>query len=653
MRLAGLSSPISHNPRPQRLTAVRRTAAVVLLSLLAIYAALFAAASPSYAEPGDRITSYDIQYDVQANGDVKVTETIDYSFAGYGRHGIYRYLITRGEADADRDRVYEISGFSVSSPTGAPTDVSESTEVADDGRTYYEKYQIGSQDLTVDQAETYVLTYTISGALNPQENADTELYWNATGNQWDADIEAVTVAVTAPGGVQQVTCFAGPRGSEDPCESAEISGEDASYSASNLSYGSEMTIVAGLDPAEVAANPVYESPPSWTDRNGFTPVNIGLGVVALGLVSAYGVRSQRRARDMRFVGVPPGVVPSAAELKARGNGVGQKPDDGTINPPVAFSPPRDVSPAEASYLRRPGPDSDQLAATILDLAYRGAIRIVGDDDDDRTLVAADLSRATAAHEKRLVNALFRGGRTEVSLNYEPKPGVAGPLNKAEEVFKSGLVERIAQDKFFNGPVVGGGRKALAAFGWLLIGAGAIGAFFGLMTTSEPGGATAFTWWGLVALIAGIILLVLSRTGEGQGRTAVGRAVMDQIEGFELYLRTAEADQLKFEEGEDIYSRYLPWAVVFDITHRWSRVCSQLIAEGRIPAQPAWYSGPWDPMHTYVWVAAFNSNVSSSTASAPPMPSSSVGGSGTGFGGSSGFSGGFSGGGGGGGGGGSW
>lgn len=629
---------------------VRRIGAAVLLLVLALYAALFAAAGPSYAEPGDRIMQYDISYTVLANGDVMVSEKIQYYFAGYSRHGIYRTLITRAPADDGRDRVYEISDFEVTSPTGAATDVEQSTEVAVDGRTQHQRYQIGSADLTVSELETYEISYTISGALNPQENGDTELYWNATGNQWDAEIENISVAVTAPGGVQQVACFVGPTGSDTPCESAEITGPRANFAESDLGYGSQLTIVAGVDPAEVTANPVFEDPPTWADRNGFTPVNLGIGVVVLGLIAGYGVRSQRRARDMRFVGVPPGVVPTAAELKARGNGVGQKPDDGSVKAPVAFSPPRDITPAEASYLRRPGPDADQLAATILDLAYRGAIRIVGDDDDDRTLVAADLSRATAVHEKQLVDAIFRG-RTEVSLNYEQKPGVAGPLNDAADVFTEGLAERVRRDKFFNGPVVGGGRKALAALGWLLIGGGAIGAFFSLMTTSDPGGATSLTWWSLVALVGGIILLVLSRTGEGQGRTAVGRAVMDQVEGFELYLRTAEADQLKFEEGEDIYSRYLPWAVVFDIVHRWSRVCAQLVAQGRIPAQPAWYSGPWDPMHTYIWVSAFNSNVGSSTAPAPPV--SSAGGSGTGFSGSSGFSGGFSGGGGGGGGGGSW
>ena len=130
------------------------------------------------------------------------------------------------------------------------------------------------------------------------------------------------------------------------------------------------------------------------------------------------------------------------------------------------------------------------------------------------------------------------------------------------------------------------------------------------------------------------------------RTADGRAVCDQVEGFKTYLATAEADQLRFEEGEDIFSKYLPWAIVFELADRWAKICGDLVAMGRLPdATPYWYVGNYN-------MAAFNTGflTSSLTTAATPAPSS--GSSGTGFGGGSSFGGGgFSGGGGGGGGGG--
>ena len=57
---------------------------------------------------------------------------------------------------------------------------------------------------------------------------------------------------------------------------------------------------------------------------------------------------------------------------------------------------------------------------------------------------------------------------------------------------------------------------------------------------------------------------------------------DQVEGFRKYLATAEADQLRFEEGEDIFSKYLPWAIAFNLADRWAKVCADLVAMGRLP-----------------------------------------------------------------------
>jgi uncharacterized membrane protein YgcG len=141
-----------------------------------------------------------------------------------------------------------------------------------------------------------------------------------------------------------------------------------------------------------------------------------------------------------------------------------------------------------------------------------------------------------------------------------------------------------------------------------------------------------------------VAVIRAKLKRGQ-RTAEGRAVCDQVEGFRSYLATAEADQLKFEEGEDIFSKYLPWAIIFELADRWAKICGDLVAMGRLPNEtPYWYIGNHQ-------MAAFNTAFLTSpiTAAATPVASSS-GAGGTGFGGGSSFGGGgFSGGGGGGGG----
>src|SRR5215217_798782 len=154
---------------------------------------------------------------------------------------------------------------------------------------------------------------------------------------------------------------------------------------------------------------------------------------------------------------------------------------------------------------------------------------------------------------------------------------------------------------------------------------------------------------LIPLLPIIITVAVIRAKLKRGqRTAEGRAVCDQVEGFRTYLATAEADQLRFEEGEDIFSKYLPWAIVFELADRWAKICSDLVAMGRLPdATPYWYVGNYH-------VGAFNTGFLTGSLTSAATPAPSAGSSGSGFGGGSSFGGGgFSGGGGGGGGSGSW
>ncbi len=155
---------------------------------------------------------------------------------------------------------------------------------------------------------------------------------------------------------------------------------------------------------------------------------------------------------------------------------------------------------------------------------------------------------------------------------------------------------------------------------------------------------------LIPLLPIIITVAVIRFKLRRGqRTAEGRAVCDQVEGFKTYLATAEADQLKFEEGEDIFSKYLPWAIIFELADRWAKICGDLVAMGRLPnVDPYWYVGNYH-------MAAFNTAfLTSSLTSGGHAGRPSSGAAAPGFGGGSSFSGGgFSGGGGGGGGGGSW
>ena len=64
------------------------------------------------------------------------------------------------------------------------------------------------------------------------------------------------------------------------------------------------------------------------------------------------------------------------------------------------------------------------------------------------------------------------------------------------------------------------------------------------------------------------------------RTAEGSAVLAQARGFEQYLKTAEANQIRWEEAQDIFSRYLPYAIVFGVAERWAEVFQEVARRPR-------------------------------------------------------------------------
>ncbi len=114
------------------------------------------------------------------------------------------------------------------------------------------------------------------------------------------------------------------------------------------------------------------------------------------------------------------------------------------------------------------------------------------------------------------------------------------------------------------------------------------------------------------------------------------------------------DQLRWEEGQDIFSQYLPYAIAFGCAERWAGIFAELAARGAPVPEPAWYGGYY--MHNYLMWSAIGHSMDgigqsfqdSIQANAAAQAEGSYG-----SGGGSGFSGGGFGGGVGGGGGGSW
>ena len=615
-----------------------RLARLLLALVLACGVVLTSAllgARPAAAASADQIDDYEITYDVRPSGVVRVVETITYRFGdSSGRHGIDRLLVTREKYDDQQDAVYTIDHIDVSTPDPDVSDQwSRSDSDTQGGRQVTTRIRIGDPQQTVPApTATYVIAYDLSGAVRTFPDARPaydEFYWDATGLDWKASIQRVGIRVTVPGGVQQTTCTYGPVGSTTTCGQRIAKGV-ATFSQSGLAAGAGVTIGNKIEPGLVA-----DAAPDLQPRaDARTPAEkaaaVGAGVAVGGAAIASPILGvayyRRRGRDQRYAGLPPGTFPAGDQQ------VATVPHDPDIQIPVAFVPPK-IPVAEAGLLVDGVIDTKETAATLVDLAVRGGLTIASEDPHDVRVTLRNPDVATAPHEMALLTGVFRGRPPGATVDL----GAPGSMLTAHEDLAAAVRQQVTERGWFT--KVPGGRSTQG------LGLGLVAlVVFGLFHAGL---------WALLlaaALLPVIITVLVVRAKMRRGqRTAEGRAWTDQVEGFQKYLATAEADQLRFEEGEDIFSRYLPWAIVFGLAERWAKVCGDLVAMGRMPdMSPGWYYGNLN-------LASFNTGFLTGALStaATPVPSASSR-SGTGFGGGSSFDGGgFSGGGGGGGGGGSW
>ncbi|SDU91911.1 Predicted membrane protein [Microlunatus sagamiharensis] len=633
-RAALLPAPLG---RAGRLLAALLLACGVVLTTLAL------GARPAYAATSDLVRSLDVAYTVNPSGVLSVKETWVWQFGSEsGRHGIKRTLVVRepwseNGKDTDQDAVYTLSNIRVSSPDGVNTDVSQEDDSSQKGRLVETTLTIGSSSETVSApTATYVITYDVQGALRSSPGANPpydELYWDVTGTGNPA-FERVAVTADVPDGPYEdaLTCYAGPVGSKDPCtQTPRVQGDVGVFQTNDLAARSNMTIGVKIEPGQVAVVTPDLQPRADARTPAENAALVGAGVAVGGAAIASPLLGaayyRRNGRDQRFAGMPPGTFPVGDQQ------VATELSDPDMQIPVAFVPPK-IPVAEAGMLVDGQIDTKETAATLVDLAVRGGLRIISESKDDVRVELRDPNVATAPHEMRLLNGVFRGDPpgTVVDLSSQ------GSMLRAHQDMDAAVRQQVAARGWFTKVP---GKKTTTSLGFAVVAL----SIFGIVHAGL---------WALllaVALLPVVITVAVVKHKMRRGqRTPEGRAWTDQVEGFEKYLATAEADQLRFEEGEDIFSRYLPWAIVFGLADRWAKVCGDLVAMGRIPdTTPYWYYGNLN-------LASFNTGflTGALSSAATPVPSASSGSSGTGFGGGSSFGGGgFSGGGGGGGGSSSW
>lgn len=567
---------------------------VLVVALVAIFS--FSASQPAQANPDDDVVrDLAIHYELDATGELYVTETFQWDFGDREGLGFYRTLVQRMGylPDPSKERVLEYSNFKVSSPSGAPAEIWVESRTGPELR-----LAVGAPNgssATRTGVQTYVLSYQVRGVVNAVRDqrgvADVdEFYFNVFSNSPNR-VQNVTITVYGPADVVDVACYQGPEGSENPCDAYSSQGSQASFGAHEMSRREALTIMAGF-PAGTFSDPgpILVDRPAGAATGDLVrynwPIAAGGWAIVLALLGFVRVRL---GRDRAFTDLPPGTLPPPDQLHHQQAALRSEPP--IITRPV---PPEGLRPAEAIVIAEEDTSAKALTATMIDLAVRGHYSIeplpydgqIGVDDWRLTRSPqAPPEQGLLGFERVLLNGLF-ANRGQVRIS---------DLRETHYADLKAFTTELRAHSDSRGWFVGRGLVLGTKAAKIVIAVAIIMALLsgGLAFLVDSAAKTRHLTPIFVALTVGLftgLAVWLATAKAAHGRSALGRAHYEQIRGFRDHLGSVEGHQVRWETGDDIFSDYLPWAVAFGLTARWVAIFEDLARQGQYPLMPVWYHG---------------------------------------------------------------
>ena len=563
---------------------------------LAIFLSLLAAA-PAWAQ--DRtleIQNFSSSIRVNPDATLDIQETIAVQFNGKW-NGIYRTVPVEYRTPQGFNWSIQLDLLGATDGSGQGLEVETKRE------RHYIKYKIwipGAENTS----KVVSLRYRVHNGLRFFEDHD-ELYWNATGDEWDVPLGLVTTQVELPAGATGIrtSAFTGAVGSTANDAVIDTSGTTVSFALQRgLGYREGLTVVIGWNKG------VVTEPTKADKAMGFFRSNWPLLIPLPVFLLAYAVWRRR----------------------------GKDPEGRPVM--VQYDPPEHLSPAEAGTLIDNAADMRDITATMVDLAVRGFIKIEERDDSQlfglikrqdfylHRLKEGSEESKLAPHEWRVLHGIFESRGTVVSLDdlknefYTELPRI-----------RDGIFNQLVAHGYYKSRP----DKVQAAWCAGAIGLGFAIGFGGSMISSS------LSMTPVPFIVAAVLstIILMSFAAIMPARTEPGARALEKVKGFEEFLRRVESPQYAHvQKTPELFDRCLPYAMAFGVEEKWARAF-----EGIYREPPNWYAGG---SMTRFSALNFSSHLSSFTTSAGSTMSSSPRSS-SGWG----FSGGSSGGGGGGGGGG--
>jgi uncharacterized membrane protein YgcG len=526
---------------------------------------------------------------VNPDGSLDVAETIQPRFAG-AWNGIFRTIPVEYRTPQGLNFTLLLDLVDIRDETGRSLRYEQSRE------RHYRKIKIWIPG-AADGVRTVVLRYRVRNGIKFLGEHD-ELYWNVTGDEWQAPIRSASARILLPQGTTGVRAiaFTGAYGSREQAAQVDLDEGGVSIRTTRpLGFREGLTVAVGWDPGFVRRPGLLEQTALFLRSNW--PLGVPFGVLLLMLGLWY-----TRGRDPRHRPIAP-----------------------------QYAPPEGLSPAEVGTLVDNSPDLRDITATLVDLAVQGYLQI--QEQEERKLLGLlahkeylftmrktpqDWERLKP-HERMLLESLFAGGaRPSVASTdlehwfFRRLPILRDQIFAAllERRFYLQRPDRVKQLCTVAGIVLGLG---------LGVGGSVVGAGLGLapLTTIIAGVLTA----GIVVGFGWIM----------PARTVRGTRALEGVLGFEEFLTRVEGDRLRrMVKTPELFEKFLPYAMALGVEKHWAMAFEEIYRQ-----PPEWYQGRSVGSFHPRGLVSDLSEMSSRTAAAMSSSPRSAGGSGFGGGGSSG------------------
>lgn len=457
----------------------------------------------------ERISSYDVDVEIELDGSLLVRETIAYDFEEEERRGIYRDIPLYFEVGESK-RQLDIALRDVRRNGNE-----EPYALVGDGPEW--NVRIGQEDVYLSGVQQYMIEYEVRGALRYFDAYD-ELYWNAIGFGWDVPVDQWSVEVVTPARAEvlQERCYWGDAGSTDTCDGAA-----GIYSGSGLAAGEGVTVALGFTPGVVAYQ-VYEREPWWGIVNWIGLVTY---VGALGVFGWYVVSSFFRHRRK-------------------------------ISRVVQYDSYDDYSALFTGYWIDGQINNRDIVAGVVELAQKRIIDITQTGNKQYTCtcrIDATEYQSLLPIEKKLLVLLF-GGDAGVTKGSTYTTGDAFSLNRYEQLVE--YVGKQAMKRALREKYTISWRMVVASILLMVLGSVLMGPYV-----------------VVGAMVVGVNIVVFALVGAAFGRlTQKGYEARNHIKGLRDYISVAEEKRIEFhdapEKNPETFSTYLPFAIAFGQEKKW-------------------------------------------------------------------------------------